>query len=448
MSLDFSTRDEFNRRPVAEKIIQLLTAEINVSPMVIVGVWGSGKSEFTQKLIELFKDKEPDYRPIYLDAFRAEHGNNPILSLLSEVVKSLPEGEQTSAIKKFAPTLKVLGKTLGKAGVSWLLKQDTAEISDDFDEQIQEASDSLIDHTAEKLLKSFVEEEQDLKTLQRALTTITQDKPVVIFIDELDRCRPDYAVAMLESIKHIFDIENLQFVLVTNTQQLKATVNHVYGASLDAQRYLDKFIAFKVTLPTQVKANHELEDNAVMHFKQLVLDSEILNSTILKEINHGHIWTLCYLIQIHQKSLREVETLVRYLEIYQILCDGFKDRTIFGYALFRVIGVYLYTFETDISEQILTRSLDGKYLLSLFGISDIETLVSDGSKDWKWIPDILRMLGREASHNFKQFIIEGDEAMRDFAKTKQSYFSGGYGAPDQISSIVKSSINELRMFTN
>lgn len=441
--ISFNTRDEYRRKPIAEKVITLLASDIAVSPMVIDGVWGSGKTEFTLKLIGLFKEIHPNFECVYLDAFRAEHGNNPILSLLSAVIKSLPDAEeQTSTIKKIAPTLTVIGKTLGKAAVSWALKQDAIAIADDYDEQIKQVSDSVIDYSTEKLLESFVKEEEDLNALQSILGELTQQKPLVVFIDELDRCRPDYAVSMLESIKHVFDIENLKFVLVTNTSQLKATINHTYGVEVDAQRYLDKFIAFKVTLPTQVKESYELRDNSVQHFKILIADSPTLNASTLIKLDYGHVETLCYLIRIHRRSLREVETLIRYLEVYQKLCNGLKEDIIFGFALFRAIGVYIYTFESILSENIVSKKLDGNDLLSCFGIESIELLDTEEYRGW--IADVLRMLGRECSTNFEQFIIQNEHEAREFGQTKQRYFSGSF-PPDRILNIVEDSIRNMML---
>ena len=213
-------------------------------------------------------------------------------------------------------------------------------------------------------------------------------------------------------------------------------------SEVDAQRYLDKFFAFKVTLPTHVKDSHELEDNAVKLFKLLITESSVLKGTALKELTHGHVSVLCYLIQIHQRSLREVETLIRYLEVYQVLSEGLQERTIFGYSLFRVIGVYLYTFEADMTEDILASDLDGNSLLTFLGIKSIEEL--DSEESCNCIADILRMLGRECAQNFEQFIIQDHEEVKKFADTKQSYFSGS-GVPDRILSIVESAVNELRM---
>lgn len=444
MNHSFELRDEFNRRPVAEKIIQLLTSNIQLSPMIIDGVWGSGKTEFTIKLIDLLDSGDSGLNAIYLDAFRSEHANNPILSLLASIVKSLPQTEQPSTIKRIAPTLNIIGKTLGKAAVNWALKQDATAIAGDYEEQIKEVSDSLIDHTAEKMLESFVKEEEDLKALQSILEKLTEEKPLVIFIDELDRCRPDYAVSMLESIKHVFDIDELQFVLVTNTEQLKATINHTYGVGVDAQRYLDKFISFKVTLPTQVKEGIDLEDNSVNHFRQLITESGILNQTTLKNLTHGHVWTLGYLIKSHDRSLREVETLIRYLEIYHTLCEGLKDNTVFGYSLFRVIGIYLYTFETKLADDIVAQKFDGNELLRLFGVSEIDELDSEKFEhDLNLVRDVLLMLGRECQTKYEQFIDKNKDS-QVFYQLKRNYFKAGF-PPDKILSLVEESISELRM---
>ena len=61
----FDTQDEFKRKPIAENIIRLLTSPIDLSPMVIDGGWGTGKTEFCQKLIRLMQQQHPDYRPVY-----------------------------------------------------------------------------------------------------------------------------------------------------------------------------------------------------------------------------------------------------------------------------------------------------------------------------------------------------------------------------------------------
>ena len=84
----FVTQDEFKRKPIAENIIRLLTSDIDLSPMVIDGGWGTGKTEFCQKLIRLMQEQHPDYRPVYIDAFRSDHSGEPLLALLAEIIKA------------------------------------------------------------------------------------------------------------------------------------------------------------------------------------------------------------------------------------------------------------------------------------------------------------------------------------------------------------------------
>ena len=72
---------------------------------------------------------------------------------------------------------------------------------------------------------------------------------LVIFIDELDRCRPNYALEMLERIKHYFDDDRIIFVISLNKEQLTHTITNYYGSGFDATRYLNKFFDLEMYLP-------------------------------------------------------------------------------------------------------------------------------------------------------------------------------------------------------
>ena len=72
---------------------------------------------------------------------------------------------------------------------------------------------------------------------------------LVIFIDELDRCQPLFAVKLLERIKHYFGNTNLTFVFSTNLAELQNTIRSLYGEQFSASRYLDKFFDVTLKLP-------------------------------------------------------------------------------------------------------------------------------------------------------------------------------------------------------
>ena len=73
--------------------------------------------------------------------------------------------------------------------------------------------------------------------------------PLVVIIDELDRCRPTYAVECLERVKHIMEIPGIAFVFGIDRTQLCDSVQHVNG-NVDASAYLQRFFDFELTLPT------------------------------------------------------------------------------------------------------------------------------------------------------------------------------------------------------
>ena len=64
---------------------------------------------------------------------------------------------------------------------------------------------------------------------------------LVIFIDELDRCNPAYAVKLLEQIKHYMEDDRIIFVFSVNINQLQHTIKHYYGNNFNATKYLDRF---------------------------------------------------------------------------------------------------------------------------------------------------------------------------------------------------------------
>ncbi len=72
---------------------------------------------------------------------------------------------------------------------------------------------------------------------------------MVVFVDELDRCSPSFAIQLLERVKHFFDIENVVFVFSVNVKELQHTIKRFYGEQFDATKYLSRFFSISVSLP-------------------------------------------------------------------------------------------------------------------------------------------------------------------------------------------------------
>ncbi|ROQ25047.1 KAP family P-loop NTPase fold protein [Gallaecimonas pentaromativorans] len=217
--------------------------------------WGAGKTTFLKCWRSLVKARS--HPVVYVDAWRHDFIADPLPVLLSDIERQLSaqltdEGVKTSlkqATSKLGPLL--------KAGLPFLLKMlarlAAGKAADDFADKVQDIlADGAGDATesvAERLLEDQKERVEAIDVFGKAMTELT-DKlvqqegmtvPVFVFIDELDRCRPTYAVEMLEVIKHLFNIPNWVFVLATNTNQLQHTVQGLYGAGFDAEHYFERF---------------------------------------------------------------------------------------------------------------------------------------------------------------------------------------------------------------
>jgi AraC-like DNA-binding protein len=88
----------------------------------------------------------------------------------------------------------------------------------------------------------------DLSRVVARLDELGIQTPVTIVIDELDRCRPTYAIKLLEEIKHLFDVSGVAFVLGMHAGQLTHSVTAAYGTGFDSQSYLRRFFNRRYSL--------------------------------------------------------------------------------------------------------------------------------------------------------------------------------------------------------
>jgi len=346
----FSGRDEYNRKKTADGILKLLASDnLGISRLLINGDWGEGKTEFCHKLLNHFGD---GYHLVYVDAFVADSIDNSLLTLTSKIAKLLPEGRTRNLfMKKAIPGLKVGAKTLGKAGVSWLFKQNAEDINDDYEKELQKGAEKLSDLAVEAILKEQVEAEKSIEALKSALKLLTGDgKQLIICIDEFDRCRPPYAISMLETVKHFFDADKVNFIFCANKEVLEQSIKHHYGVD-NAGRYLDKFIDFTVELP-RTPYNYSGSDFEYNRASVSHLVSELkkykLNDVSAKFQLSGQRPTffLEMLERVPTFTLRDAETFARNIAIYgEISGIDWQDES---QSCMVILGIMAYTFyKTD-----------------------------------------------------------------------------------------------------
>ena len=217
-----------------EPFAKILTSVINCAEggftMALNGSWGTGKTTFVrmwQKYLE-----KSGYKTAYINAWEMDFATNPLVSILGEVGSLTGKGR-----KEFKKIIKALPKSV-RLGAEGFISTYTGQGAiknlfnrhKSFDEDITSYCDQ------KEALQQFRSE------LQNFIEVNCGGKPLVFFIDELDRCRPDYAVEFLERIKHFFCVDNIIFLISIDKRHLAESVKGHYGsADIDTDEYLRRF---------------------------------------------------------------------------------------------------------------------------------------------------------------------------------------------------------------
>lgn len=383
-TLTFEARDEFSRRPIAEKIIKLLDSPIDVSPLIIDGKWGTGKTEFCFKLKNLIEsDNSNNYKVGYINAFQADHANEPLLTLIAEVASFYEEDDEKrkSFIKNAIPYLRLVSGIGIKAAVGFVFGRYAADIPENWEkgvEKITEGSEALVDQTLESLIKDQVEAEKNLSALRTALTDIASSHPVILLIDELDRCRPDFAIMMLETIKHVFDVDNVQIVLVTNAEQLKATIKHSYGSETNSEDYLYKFFKYQINLPTSTKDEEgkPLENN-VTYFKTVIQSSNVIPQDFK---DNEFIYEIPTFLDVGSLSLRNIEQTVRCVETLVVFENPELSQSPIPEQIIMVFLSFVYMMDKNLFKGITNKKVNDSNFLNFISTKRFELVQNENPK--------------------------------------------------------------------
>lgn len=251
--------DDFLERASLSKQLSELVERIE-TPIVLAldDTWGSGKTFFLKRWVTAHqKENEGSAVTVYFDAFENDYLSDPLISILAAVSERIPKDQQSTLQKLRGVAAKLVKPSIGIALslATFGAKQYLNEIGDVFTDALKsEATDATQDlWSAERERKDAV---KDFRELLADLTR-EKDAPIVIVIDELDRCRPDYALSVLEIIKHFFAVPKVHFILGINGSALENSVKARYGADIDAENYLRKFINVSFTLPRVVGAPND-----------------------------------------------------------------------------------------------------------------------------------------------------------------------------------------------
>lgn len=308
-------QDVLDRKDFGQSLLNLITKSEDELVISIDGQWGDGKSTFVQMWQGMLTDAEMPN--IYIDAFASDYIDNPFLAVASAITTYIDENStEDNEEHPFLEKAKEVGSRLLPWGTKIAVKAVTAGLINGSDiEQLVAVKKDIANDLATtasdfvgKQLEAHKEDQQLFVAFKEELSNITDGKKLVIVIDELDRCKPTYALGLLEKIKHLFSTKNVFFVLVMHKQELEKSIKCIYG-DIDAHAYLQKFIHVQTTLPKKPDGlNNDLEKYAQHLFKSHNIETWGHDRTLLDYVEH--------LARHFNLSLRQLEKVFTNLALF------------------------------------------------------------------------------------------------------------------------------------
>ena len=261
---DSFTKDALDRKSYGKALLNLVDHTSDPLVISLDGNWGEGKTTFVKMWRGLLT--ESNIQSIYIDAFANDYVDDPFIFVASAITNYAEENIAKEHREKVAE-LKEKTKKIGGQLLSWsarigikavslgIIKDSDIEELKDIKDGISRGVSDVVGDFIEERINSHskdIELVQSFRDLLSSLPSKLQkngDKPLVVIIDELDRCKPTFAVELVEKIKHLFSVKNVVFLLVMNKAQLEESIKGVYGQNIDAHTYLQKFVNFEAKLP-------------------------------------------------------------------------------------------------------------------------------------------------------------------------------------------------------
>lgn len=301
--------DLLGRQGEIENLTTLLS---NLTPPMVLAVngrWGAGKTTFVQMWASHLKLQ--DFPVLSFNAWATDFSEDPLVAFLGEMNQNLDEyliGQ--GAVSESWEKCKKIGGEIAKRSVPALVRIATAGVIN-VDGLVRDEAIELLGGAAADAVKAYEHTRSSIEefkeSLAVAISEATAQLPLVIFVDELDRCRPTYAIQLLERIKHLFDQPEIIFVLSLDREQLCHSIKAVYGEGLDAAGYLRRFVDVEYTL-----SSPDPKIYIQQLYKSFGLEQLFKERNKYREFQHDweHVSnTLYWLCQAYSYSLRDIEQL-------------------------------------------------------------------------------------------------------------------------------------------
>lgn len=355
-----------------EKPVEILTHLIGSveGPCVLAidAAWGTGKTTFIRMWSQYLRNK--DFLVIEFNAWENDFAGAPFVALSAELTDGFREYVDESLAEKM--------QNVASDVLQWIVPGAIRGIT--ASTLLGGLGESFATYTEERLSK-YQETKDSVKAFKKSLKEIACElmkprdgqpgRPLVVIIDELDRCRPSYAVELLEVAKHLFAVDNIIFVLAVNRSQLARSIRALYGSDFDAEGYLRRFFDLDFQL---LEPDQQVLTNERHKFIDALLKETHIETHIDQYFNTSSIFRyarplLCIFLGTPSVSLRRVEQAIHRLGLVfaslprdqQTLDSGRWPRLM----LAAVIALIMRTLDFDRYREFIRGELSDEEMIKL-----------------------------------------------------------------------------------
>lgn len=301
------------RQQIADSLTKLINNSASQSVIAIEAGWGRGKTTFLMRWKASLNINEPKQFCFYFNAWENDFAEDPLVALIAELksqfLEQLIADDTDKDAQRIVEKMKDIGAKVIRLSIPVGIKILSAGAINaaDLNFDGEKIGDAAKDWAKQKI-EGYEAAQKTLQGFRDTLTEYTSllstkqgGKQVIFIIDELDRCRPTYAVSLLERLKHLFSVPGLTFVLAIDKAQLASAVRSLYGAQFDSVGYLKRFIDLEYRLP----------DPNVGDFLSASADLVKLKELCGDQVSFGDLHnSLRFLVTLFGLGLRDIEQLI------------------------------------------------------------------------------------------------------------------------------------------
>lgn len=356
--------DLLGRKESAEVLTHLVGSLEGPCVLALDAAWGNGKTTFLNMWAQHLRNE--GFPIVKFNAWETDFSEDPFIALSKE----LTEGIRAYADKSMTQKIEDATKAIFRSAVPGLIRLGTAsiplvgtEMGQAFASYVEERLSAY-----QKAKESVPEFRHALEDMAAEVSQSKGGRPLAVMIDELDRCRPSYAIELLEVAKHLFAVDHIVFVLAVNRSELAHSVKALYGDGFDAQGYLRRFFDVDFVLPApdrkafinEMLATIQIDD----YFERTKDQTAQQAANPVRDLLHGFF-------HAPDLSLRRIAQAIHRLGL--VFASLRSDR--WSFALTAVVCLILRTIDPNLYHRFVRREVsDLEVVDRMFSRPETQTL--------------------------------------------------------------------------